>query len=200
MLALEDIFYKRFLKETDYFNKLNRAFSFGFAMFQSLTNLAFNGIVLITILFGGFNLLTGRMSPGNLMSFLATTQTIQRSLFQLSLLYGHYIKLTSSLSRIAAYLALMSPKHSGIIIHNLNGQIVFNNVVFRYPKRPDYTVLKKISFTLEPGKVTALCGTSGSGKSTIAMLLECLYDIDSGGITIDGIDIRRLDRNWLRKD
>lgn len=140
------------------------------------------------------------MSAGQLMSFLATTQTIQRSLFALSLLYGHYIKTTSSMQRIVDYLIIESPQITGQILPNFVGRIEFKDVVFRYPKRPESEVLKKINLTLEPGKVTALCGSSGSGKSTIAMLVESLYDLESGSITIDGIDLNQLDLKWLRKD
>lgn len=169
-------------------------------MFQSLTNFAFNGIVLVTLLFGGHQLLGGQMSAGNLMSFLVTTQTIQRSLFALSLLYGHYIKVTSSMQRIVDYLIIESPQITGRTLPDFVGKIEFKDVVFRYPKRPESEVLKKINLTLEPGKVTALCGSSGSGKSTIAMLVESLYDLESGSITIDGLDLNELDLKWLRKE
>lgn len=165
-----------------------------------MTNFAFNGIVLVTLLFGGHQLLGGQMSAGNLMSFLATTQTIQRSLFALSLLYGHYIKVTSSMQRIVDYLVIESPQITGKVLPDFVGNIQFKDVVFRYPKRPESEVLKKISLTLEPGKVTALCGHSGSGKSTIAMLVESLYDLESGSITVDDNDLNELDLKWLRKD
>lgn len=165
-----------------------------------MTNFAFNGIVLVTLLFGGHNLLSGQMSAGNLMSFLATTQTIQRSLFQLSLLYGHYIKVTSSMQRIVDYLSIESPKITGSTLPNLTGNVEFKDVIFRYPKRPEYVVLKKINLSFQPGQVTALCGSSGSGKSTIAMLLEHLYDIESGFISIDNVELNHLDKKWLRRD
>lgn len=154
----------------------------------------------MTLLFGGHNLLSGQMTAGNLMSFLATTQTIQRSLFQISLLFGHYVKITSSLQRIGEYLIIDSPKISGKILPNLIGDIEFRDVIFRYPKRPESAVLKKINLKLESGKVTALCGSSGSGKSTIAMLLASLYDLESGSILLDDIEMHRLDRKILRKD
>ncbi|KAJ6225386.1 hypothetical protein RDWZM_003931 [Blomia tropicalis] len=198
MLGIEEILLGKFLTELRAFDRINQSFSTGFAMFQSLSNFAFNGIILITLLFGGYNLLSGEMSAGSLMSFLATTQTIQRSLFQLSLLYGHYFKVTSSMNRILDYLVIESPQINGTIIPNLIGNIEFKDVIFRYPKRPDYTVLKNINLKLDPGKVTALCGPSGSGKSTIAMLLESLYDLESGTISVDNVEIDQLDRRWLR--
>lgn len=200
MLGIEDILLCKFASELRAFDSINNKFASGFALFQSMTNFAFNGIVLVTLLFGGHQLLGGQMSAGNLMSFLATTQTIQRSLFALSLLYGHYIKVTSSMQRIVDYLVIESPQITGKVLPDFVGNIQFKDVVFRYPKRPESEVLKKISLTLEPSKVTALCGHSGSGKSTIAMLVESLYDLESGSITVDDNDLNELDLKWLRKD
>ncbi|OTF81386.1 hypothetical protein BLA29_002209 [Euroglyphus maynei] len=200
MLSIEQILEKKFFDELLKFDQLNQKFSLGFSIFQGLTNLAINGIVMITLLFGGYNLLGGRMTAGNLMSFLATTQTIQRSLFQLSMLYGHYIKTTSALQKICSYLAIPSPYIGGKILPKITGDIQFKDVTFIYPKRPEYIVLKKLNLKLEAGKITALCGSSGSGKSTIAMLVESLYDIESGSITLDGVNMKDLDKQWLRKD
>nr|XP_046914963.1 mitochondrial potassium channel ATP-binding subunit-like isoform X2 [Dermatophagoides farinae] len=200
MLSIEQILEKKFFDELLKFDHLNQKFSSGFSIFQGLTNLAINGIVLVTLLFGGYNLLGGRMTAGNLMAFLATTQTIQRSLFQLSMLYGHYIKTTSSLQKICSYLAIPSPYLGGQTMPKITGDIQFNDVTFKYPKRPEYITLKKLNLKLEAGKITGLCGTSGGGKSTIAMLVESLYDIESGSITLDGINMKDLDKKWLRKD
>ena len=160
-----------------------------------MTNLAINGIVLTTLLFGGYNLLGGKMTAGDLMAFLATTQTIQRSLFQMSLLYGHYIKTTSYLNKICQYLAMKTPDLSGQTLEAINGQIEFKNISFKYPKRPEYLVLKDLNLKLEAGKITALCGSSGSGKSTIAMLIESLYDLETGGsILLDDLDMKFFHR------
>lgn len=104
------------------------------------------------------------------------------------------------MQRILDYLIIESPQITGKTLPDFVGNIEFKDVVFRYPKRPESEVLKKISLTLEPGKVTALCGSSGSGKSTIAMLVESLYDLESGSITVDGANLNELDLKWLRKD
>ena len=134
------------------------------------------------------------------MSFLATTQTIQRSLFQISLLYGHYIKATASFQKICDCLAIDSPLASGKIVENIQGNIEFANVKFRYPGRPKHVVLDNFNLKLNTGNVIALCGPSGSGKSTIAMLIENLYDHESGIISLDGVNTAELDKRWLRKD
>jgi ABC-type multidrug transport system fused ATPase/permease subunit len=72
--------------------------------------------------------------------------------------------------------------------HTLNGQIAFEGVGFRYPSRDEVTVLKDVSFTVEPGQEVAIVGPSGAGKSTIASLLLKFYEPNSGRIMFDGRD------------
>lgn len=151
-------------------------------------------------MFGGYNLIEGNMNVGNLMTFLATTQTIQRSLYHLSLLYGNYIKVISSLEQICSYLCLKSPDLSGKLLTEFKGNIQFNNVKFAYPKRPEIVVLNNFNLELETGKIFALCGTSGSGKSTIAKLISSLYELQAGFITLDNVDLKNIDKKWLRND
>lgn len=73
-----------------------------------------------------------------------------------------------------------------------------DNVVFSYPSRPDQPVLNGVSVTFETNKVTALVGSSGSGKSSIIGLLQRLYDVQDGAVTLDGHDVRDLNPHWLR--
>lgn len=79
------------------------------------------------------------------------------------------------------------------------GEITFNEVSFYYPSRPDFNVLKNISFKAESGQTVALVGSSGSGKTTIASLILRFYDPLSGNILIDGIDSKSLSLTELRK-
>jgi ATP-binding cassette subfamily B (MDR/TAP) protein 1 len=81
---------------------------------------------------------------------------------------------------------------------SVNGAIELKDVSFTYPSRPDHPVLNKISFKCEAGKLTAIVGLSGSGKSTIAGLITRLYDPASGMITLDGQDITELNVRSLR--
>jgi ABC-type multidrug transport system fused ATPase/permease subunit len=80
----------------------------------------------------------------------------------------------------------------------VDGAVSFSNVSFTYPSRPDHPVLKDVSFLCEAGKLTAIVGLSGSGKSTIAGLLTRFYDPQSGSIAIDGRDIKSLNVKSLR--
>ena len=79
-----------------------------------------------------------------------------------------------------------------------HGSITFENVHFSYPSRPNLKVLKDLSLKLPAAKMTGLIGTSGSGKSTIAGVLERFYDVSAGCVKIDGRDIRDMDVRFLR--
>ena len=79
------------------------------------------------------------------------------------------------------------------------GQIELKGVTFNYPSRPDQSVLENVSLTVPASSVTALVGSSGSGKSTIVSLLQRFYDINKGSITIDGYSLKSLDLKWLRQ-
>lgn len=78
------------------------------------------------------------------------------------------------------------------------GQITFSNVSFNYPSRPDFTVLKNLSFTANAGETVALVGSSGSGKSTIASLILRFYDPNSGQILVDGLSSTAMSLTELR--
>lgn len=81
----------------------------------------------------------------------------------------------------------------------LEGHIQFKDVCFSYPSRPDVMIFDKLCLDIPPGKIVALVGGSGSGKSTIVSLLERFYEPLSGQILLDGVDIREFDIKWLRQ-
>ena len=78
------------------------------------------------------------------------------------------------------------------------GDITFENVHFSYPQRKEIKILNGLNMKIPAGKTVALCGASGGGKSTIIQLLQRFYDPTVGTIKIDGIEINRLDLEWLR--
>lgn len=80
----------------------------------------------------------------------------------------------------------------------MEGNIEFENVMFSYPSRPDVLVLNAFSLKLPRNTTTALVGSSGSGKSTVVSLIQRFYDVDSGTIKLDGLDLTHLDMNWFR--
>jgi ATP-binding cassette, subfamily B (MDR/TAP), member 1 len=81
----------------------------------------------------------------------------------------------------------------------VDGHIQFRNVDFSYPSRPDVVILDRFSLNFPAGKIVALVGGSGSGKSTVVSLIERFYEPLSGSILLDGHDIKELDVKWLRR-
>ncbi|KAG8232429.1 hypothetical protein J437_LFUL012860 [Ladona fulva] len=189
-------------REVNESNRLNELLGYGVGLFQGGTNLFLNGLVLGTLYLGGYLVSTNSATPGDLMSFLVATQTIQRSLAQLSLLFGQFVRGLSSGSRVFEYIN-QQPKMNlsgGITIphHSLLGDVSFINVFFSYPARPDHVILRNLDLEIPAGKMVAIVGSSGAGKSTVAALLERFYDPEKGNVRIDGIDLKDLDPSWLR--
>lgn len=87
---------------------------------------------------------------------------------------------------------------SGIELENFSGKIEFKDVSFQYPTRNN-KVLENVSFIIEAGYISALVGASGSGKSTVAQLLMRFYDVDSGEILFDDVNIKRLNPRWIHR-
>ncbi|TMW61766.1 hypothetical protein Poli38472_010829 [Pythium oligandrum] len=82
---------------------------------------------------------------------------------------------------------------------SVQGKIEFNDITFRYPTRPNVTVLKRYNLTIEPGQTVAFCGPSGGGKSTCISMLERFYDPVEGQVLLDGRDLKTLNVQWLRR-
>ncbi|NXG14454.1 ABCB8 protein, partial [Grallaria varia] len=191
-----------FCAEVDRSGRLSERLGLGIAAFQGLSNLALNGIVLGTIFVGGSLMAGDELSPGDLMSFLVASQTVQRSLANISILMGQVVRGLSAGARVFELLTLepLVPLQGGVSIpaHSLRGRICFHRVSFSYPTRPGYPVLQDFSLTLHPCQTVAIVGPSGGGKSTVAALLERFYEPTAGTITLDGHDIASLDPSWLR--
>jgi ATP-binding cassette subfamily B protein len=86
-----------------------------------------------------------------------------------------------------------------IPVNGIIGDIRFNEIGFAYEDAPDVPVLKDISFSCKPGQVIALLGSTGSGKTTLANLLPRFYDYTEGSVTLDGIELKRFPRRYLRE-
>lgn len=201
--AMEDAEAELFKREVDKAEHLHTRLGIGIGCFQGLTNLSLNGVVLGVLYLGGTMMESNNLNAGQVMSFFVSSQIIQRSLSQLFVLFGHYVRGISAGSRV---FELINLKHDVAITGTkqldqgtLRGDVEFRHVYFAYPTRPKQTVLEDVSLKLPAGKIIAICGPSGSGKSTIAALLERFYDVSAGCITIDGHDLKELDPHWLRR-
>lgn len=174
----------------------------GIALFQGLSNIAFNCMILGTLFIGGSLVAGQQLTGGDLMSFLVASQTVQRSMANLSVLFGQVVRGLSAGTRVFEYMTLSPciPLSGGSCVPRecLRGSVTFHHVCFSYPSRPGFQVLKDFTLTLPPGKIVALVGQSGGGKTTVASLLERFYDPTAGMVMLDGWDLRSLDPSWLR--
>ncbi len=166
---------------------------------QGFTTLAFTGIVW----YGGHLVLQGQLTVGTLTSFLLYALQIGGSLGMLASLFGNLMQAVGANDRVFQLLD-RTPRISVSGGHTLEraaitGMLRLQHVDFSYPTRPDVLVLKNFSLDLQPGKVTALVGPSGGGKSTVAALMEGFYFPNAGSVCVDGHDLRELDGSWWRK-
>uniref|UniRef100_A0A0B7AEF4 Mitochondrial potassium channel ATP-binding subunit n=1 Tax=Arion vulgaris TaxID=1028688 RepID=A0A0B7AEF4_9EUPU len=199
--AMEQKEFELYQKQVDKSAMMNIKLGLGIGVFQGATNIFLNSIVLGSLFTGGWLISTHELKAGDLISFLVATQMVERSMAQLSLLLGHVVSGLSAGARVFEYINLKPrvPLEGGqkISFHSFLGDIEFSGVSFHYPTRKQ-VVLNNFNLRIPGGKMVALVGLSGGGKSTLAVLMERFYDVDSGKITLDGIDIRELDPSWLR--
>lgn len=138
---------------------------------------------------------------GELTSFLMYTLITAMAFAGCSVLWGDFMKAVGASERVFELIE-REPKikpEGGTIIPSLSGSVCFRNVGFTYPSRPDVVVLRDIDLQLDPGKIVALVGPSGGGKSTIINLLEKFYLPTKGSIFIDGQDLKTIDPVWLHQ-
>ncbi|KIH64335.1 ABC transporter, ATP-binding protein [Ancylostoma duodenale] len=120
--------------------------------------------------------IVGEMTPGELMSFLVTAQTIQRSLSQLSIVFGNAVKGWTAGARVFQFANLRPSVRidDGVCIpyHTLWGEVRFEDVGFAYPTRPEHHVFEKLNLTIPAGQIVALCGPSGEEPVLFATSIE----------------------------
>lgn len=150
---------------------------------------------------GAYRVIDGDLSIGQLIAFNMLSAQVTGPLLRLVNLWQEFQQVGISMHRLGDVLntqpeAAYNPTRT--TLPHVNGQIRFEEVTFRY--RPDGpTVLRKVSYSVEPGQVIGIVGRSGSGKSTIAKLLQRLYVPEGGRIVIDGVDVAQVDPAWLRR-
>ena len=177
---------------------VNRAMSF---MMPTLM-LIMNGISLLIVWVGAHGIDNGTMQVGNMMAFIQYTMQIVMSFLMISMVSIMLPRASVSANRINEIIetdeSIKDSKEPKKLNPNKKGLVEFKNVSFRYPDS-DEEVLSDISFTAEPGKTTAIIGSTGSGKSTIVNLIPRFYDVTSGNLLIDGVDIKDISNKDLRK-
>ena len=177
---------------------VNRAMSF---MMPTLM-LIMNAISLLIVWVGAHGIDNGTMQVGNMMAFIQYTMQIVMSFLMISMVSIMLPRASVSANHINEILeteeAIQESKEPKKLDTNKKGLVEFKNVSFRYPDS-DEEVLSDITFTAKPGETTAIIGSTGSGKSTIVNLIPRFYDITSGNLLIDGVDIKEISNKDLRK-
>lgn len=177
---------------------VNRAMSF---MMPALM-LIMNCISLLIVWVGAHGIDNGTMQVGNMMAFIQYTMQIVMSFLMISMISIILPRASVSANRINEILDtdefIKESNNPKQLNPDKKGLVEFKNVGFKYPDS-DEEVLSDITFTAKPGETTAIIGSTGSGKSTIVNLIPRFYDITSGNLLIDGVDIKNISNKDLRR-
>ncbi|MGM0677460.1 ABC transporter transmembrane domain-containing protein [Ectothiorhodospira marina] len=164
--------------------------------------LVFTAISLV-LWVGGHDVLAGRMTNGQLAAFVFYAVLVAGAVGALSEVIGELLRAAGAAERLMELLdtepTIKPPPNPKALPQPPRGQVVLDQVVFRYPSRPEPPALAGITLTLEPGEKVALVGPSGAGKSTVLQLLLRFYDPESGRILFDGVDVREAAPPALRQ-
>ncbi len=156
----------------------------------------------VLIFYAGIETIKGRITLGELMIFQKYSNDLRWTIKKFRDIFNKYIELLEGWTKffeIYDYTPKVISKKD-LKPEKIKGEIEFDNVKFSYPLKPNVLILNHLSFKIQPGKVLAIVGHSGSGKSTISNLIQRFYDPNEGIIKLDGIDIRDLNSNWYHKN
>ena len=161
-----------------------------------------NSIALLIIWVGGHNVAEGNIQVGDMMAFIQYTMQIVISFLVIAMIAIMLPRAQVSANRINEILEkeprIKDKEETKNFDGSKKGLVEFKNVSFRYPDA-DAELLTDITFTAEPGKTTAIIGSTGSGKSTIVNLIPRFYDVTGGELLIDGVNIKDVPQHELRK-
>ena len=181
----------------------NRVMTFMMPLMMLIMNLVSVGIIW----FGGHAIDAGNLQTGDLIAFITYSMVIIMGFLMIGMLSIMLPRADVAAQRIDEVLeckpsiADPEPGKAKDALLGANGlpgaRIAFENVSFKYSDGAE-CVLEDVSFTCEPGKTTAIIGSTGSGKSTVLKLVERFHDVTSGRITVDGVDVRDVSQHALR--
>ena len=176
---------------------VNRAMS----MMMPLLMLIMNSIMVLIVWVGGHNVDQGVMQVGDMMAFIQYTMQIVMAFLMISMISIMLPRAAVSARRINEVIekepSIKDKKETKKFDPDKKGLVEFKNVSFRYPDA-DTEILEDINFTAEPGKTTAIIGSTGSGKSTVVNLIPRFYDVTGGELCIDGVNVKDVSQKDLR--
>ncbi len=183
------------LKKTNIF--VNKTMSIMMPMMMFIMN----GMGILVIWVGGHSVDQGLVQVGDMMAFIQYMMQIVTAFLMISMISIALPRASISSSRINEVLEtepdIKDKKETLEFDVNKKGLVEFKNVSFKYPDA-ETEILEDINFIAEPGKTTAIIGSTGSGKSTIVNLLPRFYDVTNGEILIDGVNIQDVSQKKLR--
>ncbi len=170
------------------------------AAIMPLMMLILNFTTIAIVWFGGIRVDRGEMQIGDMMAFIQYAMQILFSLFMLSFMFVMFPRAEASAVRINEVLDTIPEIKDAAVVKRadrLKGVVEFKDVTFSYPGA-EQPAISHISFRAGPGEVTAIIGGTGAGKTTLINLIPRFYDIDSGSILVDGLDVREMSQESLR--
>ena len=172
-----------------------------------LMMLIMNGVSVLIVWVGGGYIDNGTIQTGDLIAFITYAMVIIMSFLMIGMISIMLPRADVAAQRVNEVLetkpticdpAADKARDAELRRSGVGATIAFNDVSFRYGDSKE-CVLEHIDFTAEPGKTTALIGSTGSGKSTVIKLIERFYDVTEGSVTIDGVDVRDVTQQALRE-
>lgn len=163
--------------------------------------LVMNGVSILIVWVGGHNVDQGVMQVGDMLAFIQYSMQIVMSFLMISMISIMLPRASVSANRIMEVIetepSIKDKEETKKLNPEKKGLVEFKNVSFRYPDA-DTEILSDINFTAEPGKTTAIIGSTGSGKSTIVNLIPRFYDVTGGELLVDGVNVKDLSQKELR--
>jgi ATP-binding cassette subfamily B protein len=160
------------------------------------------GAVGIILWIGGHDVVSGRISPGQLSAFVFYAVIVASAVGAISEVVGDLQRAAGATERLFELLevdaGIKAPADPVPLPVPARGTVAFRDVTFHYPSRPDAAALEDFSLDIAAGEIVALVGPSGAGKTTVFQLLLRFYDPQQGTVTIDGIDLKAADPAAVR--
>jgi len=177
-----------------------KAFNVGFTAFPIIYLFMFSGQVAITIV-GGMMVINGEVTLGTFMTFIAYLSMLYGPLEFMTWVSNWWARCVDSAQRMFEIIdsrADIEDPDEPVILKDLNGDIEIKDIWFEYD--PATPVLKGLNLSVPSGKTLGIVGKTGAGKSTLANLIARLYDVKEGSITINGVNVKKLPLEQLRRN